>query len=284
MQDGWADGDAPERFGRYARRVAEALGDLVTYWITINEPKVYTFSGFVQGIWPPGRRNPLLAVKVARNLLRGHRLAADALKEVCPGAQVGVPVNNVFYGATAGPLGPLDRLVEKGAHGYQNEVFRSALMRHCDWVGLNYYVRMTIRRLQIYNEFAGGRCNDLGWDLVPGGIEQLIMRAGRYRKPIFVTEFGLADCRDLYRDWYVEQSLLAIARAISRGADVRGAFYWSLLDNLEWDKGYWPRYGMVEVDRTTLERRVRDSAWAIRDSVDGMRGRRAAQSHALPVS
>lgn len=271
LRDGWADPQAPRRFAAYAERVAEALGDLVRYWITIEEPKLYTFNGFVRGNWPPGRRNPALAASVALHLVQGHRRAAAALRRVAPGAQVGVPVNNVWYEAAPGRFWPLDRLLAKVAHGYENHLFEGWLVEHSDWVGLNYYVRVVMRRLRAHQRFHDGPRSDVGLDLVPGGLYPLLRRAGSYGKPVYVTEFGLADFEDRYRAWYVEQSLLAIARASADGVDVRGAFYWSLLDDLEWDMGYWPRFGMIEVDRATLRRSPRPSAYPIRDLVAAMR-------------
>jgi len=51
-----------------------------------------------------------------------------------------------------------------------------------------------------------------------------------------------------------------MGRALDEGVDVRGYFYWSLLDNFEWQEGYWPRFGLVEVNYKTLERKIRPSA------------------------
>lgn len=50
-------------------------------------------------------------------------------------------------------------------------------------------------------------------------------------------------------------------KAISEGVDVRGYFHWSLLDNFEWQQGFWPRFGLVEIDYKTQERRIRQSAY-----------------------
>ena len=100
----------------------------------------------------------------------------------------------------------------------------------------------------------------MGWELYPEGLYHLVKIVSKYQKPIYITESGLADAHDQYRTWYIRESIRQIARAMREGADVRGYFYWSLLDNFEWDKGFWPRFGLVEVDYKTLERKIRPSA------------------------
>lgn len=85
--------------------------------------------------------------------------------------------------------------------------------------------------------------------------------ARRYKKPIIVTETGVADSRDHYRKWWLEETTQATLRAKQDGADVRGFFVWSLLDNFEWAQGWWPKFGLVEVDRQkAMKRTVRPSA------------------------
>ena len=103
----------------------------------------------------------------------------------------------------------------------------------------------------------GAERSDLGWNVYPEGITPLLLRLRRFAKPVYVTEFGVADSADRFRHAYIDRTLFGIRQAVEAGVDVRGAFYWSLLDNYEWDKGYWPRFGLVEVDRVTLERRPR---------------------------
>jgi len=70
----------------------------------------------------------------------------------------------------------------------------------------------------------------------------------------------LADAKDEKREKFIKEHLYWIHKAIQEGVDVCGYFYWSLLDNFEWDKGFWPRFGLVEIDYQTLERKIRPSA------------------------
>ena len=104
--------------------------------------------------------------------------------------------------------------------------------------------------------------SDLGVYMEPEGLYPILLRVwARYQKPIIITENGVADARDQYRQWWLEQSIIAMERALSEGVDVRGYFHWSLLDNFEWAYGWWPKFGLVEVDRANgMKRTIRPSA------------------------
>ena len=79
---------------------------------------------------------------------------------------------------------------------------------------------------------------------------------------MYVTENGIATEDDAERVEYVTLHLEQVHQAIGRGVDVRGYFYWSILDNFEWNEGYRPKFGLVAVDRDTMERTPKPSlAW-----------------------
>jgi len=114
----------------------------------------------------------------------------------------------------------------------------------------------------------------MGWEVNPDGLRALLSPLGREYPslpPLYVTENGsayddeLADdgaVHDTERVAYLEAHLDAVAGAIEDGADVRGYFAWSLLDNFEWAWGYAKRFGIVRVDYETQERIVKDSGLA----------------------
>lgn len=140
-----------------------------------------------------------------------------------------------------------------------------------DWVGINYYTRYLIAR---------DKTNSLGarWEIPkaevpgkwgnttlihPGGLLQLIRATKIHLKseiPIVISENGLDDAKDLYRKSFIEEHVQAMQQAIKEGYDVRGYWYWSLTDNFEWLSGFDPRFGLIEIDYATLERKVRTSA------------------------
>ena len=112
---------------------------------------------------------------------------------------------------------------------------------------------------------------DMGWEVQPEGLTRLLVRLAREYDvpPMYLTENGAAYAdavgddgrvRDPERIAYVEEHLRALHAALEEGADVRGYFYWSLMDNFEWAYGYAKRFGLVHVDYATQERRLKDSA------------------------
>ncbi len=83
----------------------------------------------------------------------------------------------------------------------------------------------------------------------------------KYNKPIYITENGLADAQDKKREKFIKDHLYWIHQAIKDNVNVKGYLYWSLLDNFEWDKGFKPRFGLVEINYDTMERKIRPSAY-----------------------
>ena len=100
----------------------------------------------------------------------------------------------------------------------------------------------------------------MGWEIYPEGIYQMIKLVSKYNKPIYITENGIADEGDTKRGRFIVEHIDQVLRAKNEGIDVRGYFYWALTDNFEWDHGKWPRFGLIEVNYDTLERKVRNSA------------------------
>ena len=135
-----------------------------------------------------------------------------------------------------------------------------------DFLGVNYYSRDVVRLTADKPEelFAGrsvgnGELSDLGWEIYPEGLGIVLDDLARRRKPIWITENGIADAADSKRGRFLADHLVQIDRAISRGVDVRGYMHWSLLDNFEWADGYAPRFGLYAVDYATQRRTLRPS-------------------------
>jgi beta-glucosidase len=172
------------------------------------------------------------------------------LKEVDAEFQVGFCSNQSLLEPAYPLLAPAVRALDR----VMNTYFADRLAAECDWIGLQYYQR---RRL---GGQVGGLKSDMGWGLYPAGHRILLERLARYGKPLYITESGLADGQDRHRAWYIERSLESIDEALAAGVDVRGYFHWSLLDNFEWHEGFWPKFGLISVERTTMARRLRPSA------------------------
>ena len=145
------------------------------------------------------------------------------------------------------------------------------LVGRSDYIGINYYSALwaTVNGLQIpvINAFIRSDHlpndrpkTDFFWDIYPGGFRIVLEEANRYGLPIVITENGIADSQDINRGRFVLEHLYELGRAKADGIDIRGYFYWSLLDNFEWASGFCPRFGLHTVDRTTAARVVRPSA------------------------
>jgi beta-glucosidase len=87
----------------------------------------------------------------------------------------------------------------------------------------------------------------------------------RAKTPIIVTENGWAGENDARRAAFIREALTGVQAAMADGVDVRGYFYWSLLDNYEWLLGYEPKFGLVGVDRPTQRRSIKPSAVMLGD-------------------
>jgi beta-glucosidase/6-phospho-beta-glucosidase/beta-galactosidase len=101
----------------------------------------------------------------------------------------------------------------------------------------------------------------MDWNFAPEHIYDALMMLKRYKKPVYISEAGLADATDSGRAEYITKQAEASWRAIQKGVDVRSHIYWSLFDNYEWALGFEKRFGLVEIDYKTLERKIRPSAY-----------------------
>lgn len=107
----------------------------------------------------------------------------------------------------------------------------------------------------------------MGWEVFPDGLRRNLLRAAKLGKPVYVTENGMATLDDAARTAHLRAHLDRVAQAIAEGADVRGYYYWSLIDNFEWAEGWSRHFGLVAMDRRTLERRPPPTALAYRDII-----------------
>jgi beta-glucosidase len=144
------------------------------------------------------------------------------------------------------------------------------LRESLDWVGLNYYGRFRVRFDPGKPALLFGahvqpntvRTEHVDWGQpAPAGLTALLVRFSRtLGVPAYVTENGVFDPTDAVRQRYLVDHVRAVRDAIDLGADVRGYFHWSLLDNFEWAEGYTTPFGLVAVDRATGARTPRPSA------------------------
>ncbi|MGW6025715.1 GH1 family beta-glucosidase [Streptomyces sp. NPDC055099] len=321
---GWPARETAYRFAEYAGFVAEALGDRVESWITLNEPWCSAFLGYGSGVHAPGRTDPAAALQAAHHLNLAHGLGTQALRAALPArARVAVSLNSSVVRAVSDS--PADQDARRRIDNLANGVFHGPMLhgaypadlltdtaRITDWsfvqdgdlaaahqpldaLGLNYYTPALVSAAQddptnarndghgasdhspwpgsddvAFHQTPGDR-TEMGWTIDPTGLHDLIMRYTREAPglPLYVTENGAAyddkpdpegRVHDPERIAYLHGHLAAVRRAITDGADVRGYYLWSLMDNFEWSYGYSKRFGAVYVDYETQARTPKSSA------------------------
>lgn len=248
----------PEFFARYTETIVEALTSDVKFWITLNEPDVVASHAYMKGAWPPQKKSFLAYYRVLKNLIAAHKRAYHVIKKHDADAEIGIAKHQVAFQVSRPTL--LNTLLKKIGHYLWNEWFLNHIRHHQDFIGLNHYNRNVIDNG--FGKNPNEVKTDFGWEYFPASIYQALIELKSYGKPIYITENGIADASDKLRQKFIPTALKAIHQAISDGADVRGYFYWSLLDNFEWDKGFWLRFGLVEIDYATKKRTIRPSALA----------------------
>lgn len=254
--------DAARWFARYVKRVMTHLGDLVDLYVTINEPMVFVVMGYLIGLWPPGTHGFARALRLIKRLVTVHRAAYQTIKEARPDAWVGLAHHLIAFE----PLRPnswADHMTSRVLHYLMNDRFIRLVGNAQDFIGINYYTRQYAhwsRGLHPIPSRPGQPLTDLGWEIYPQGLIDVLQKIHTWDKPILVTENGIATNEDPVREHYLEDHLQMISHAQRLGLDIRGYFHWSLLDNFEWAEGYAPRFGLVGIDYQTLTRTIRPSA------------------------
>ncbi|MCB9134740.1 MAG: family 1 glycosylhydrolase [Anaerolineales bacterium] len=279
---GWLN-DISDQFAAFTEKVVGALKEYVTQWVTINEPNVYAAQGYMLGEFPPGRKNELLnSFKVMTNLVRGHAAAYHTLHRIQQNAQVGMA--HQYRGILpARKWLPLDVGLAGLLSGLFNDFFPRAAstgvlkfpgwrykIHHAkgtqDFFGVNYYTREYVKFHPL--SLLGKRFFDPEAELSdtgfianePQGFYDALKWANGFRLPIIVTENGVEDADDHMRPRYLAQHIHQMWRAVNFNWPIKGYYYWSLVDNFEWDRGWTQRYGLWELDVETQARRKRPSA------------------------
>jgi len=273
---GWLNPKSVGYFINYVQRIISSLAGEVRFWVTINEPVVYIYQGYISGSWPPQKRSLGLARRVMANLKAAHIQAYQLIHDFyrqknLPRPWVSIAHNmRVFI-----PCNPnlKNRIAVAIRDRGFNQIFLESLLKRgfLDYIGLNYYSRdlVDIENWRwsslLFSICEKGHSNlprnYLGWEIFPEGIFILLERLKKYNLPIFILENGICTNDDSQRWEFIRQHLQQVHRAMQQGANVLGYIYWSLLDNFEWDRGFGPRFGLVEVDYKTFARRVRPSAY-----------------------
>lgn len=244
-------------FTRFAEKIASELGKDIRFIITINEPDIYARESYRSGNWPPNRTSNWQMFRVLNNLAYAHRQVAKRLHSINRRYKVSIAKNSAY--SYAGDTAWLSHASATVLQYMQDDYFLRKVVKHCDFLGVNYYFSNRVYGYRVHNPDI--KVSDLGWDMSPSNIEYALERLyEKYKLPIIVTENGVADQGDEYRQWWITQTLAGMQRALDSGVDIQGYLHWSLLDNFEWAHGKWPRFGLAAVDYDTGNRTLRPSA------------------------
>ncbi|KAI3497081.1 hypothetical protein L1887_39462 [Cichorium endivia] len=267
----WLNPEMQEDFVRLAEICFSYFGDRVKYWITINEPRMFTEFAYESGTFPPSRcsepfgkclegNSDVEPLIVMHNLLLAHGRAAKIYHEDFKHKQNG-SIGIVAHCDMFEPLtdSELDREAAKRAFAFNagccSTTGGRAIRGFLDTIGERDGV--------LIGELTGLE----GVYVVPRGMEEIVNHIKiRYdNKPMYITENGYSSpdvheervneiLKDVKRVEFHSKYLASLAKSIRTGADVRGYFVWSLMDSYEWLTGYNVRYGLHYVERQTLRR------------------------------
>ncbi|EKE19559.1 MAG: hypothetical protein ACD_8C00138G0002 [uncultured bacterium] len=265
--------ESVEIFARYVQKVVDELGDLIDVFTVLNEPMVPLGQGFLAGAFPPGFKNPIKFLKAVNYIAEAYKKSYQIIHEKYPDKQVGITYLYNWYESEG--FGILLNTINRIAQWYRIDLLGNKIKGCQDYVGVNYYrlgkIKFSLKnfRMDSRNQTYLGFTieEDLGnvmkWISYPQGMYKVLKEAGeKFKLPIYITENGgptRTGIEDADRIEFIKSHLAMVHRAISQGVDVRGYNFWSLMDNLEWLYGYEPKFGLIEMDYETLERKPRKS-------------------------
>ncbi|MDH3308502.1 MAG: family 1 glycosylhydrolase, partial [Acidimicrobiia bacterium] len=283
---GWMSPDAPGLFARYCARVTAALGDLVDWYCTINEPGIVAFGGYLGALdFPPGTTDMASWHSAIVGLRNGHRQGLAAVKETRPEARVGATHSMAEWDPSDAGRPIADYL----RHQMEDVFFE--VCDDDDFIGVQTYTRIRLdvpapgrplvraltgqdflksrllpsiirRRSRLGGEGPKGvRTTDMGYEWRPRAVAATVRRVAGVLpgKDIVVTEHGIATTSDPDRIEFIGAGLAALHEVVADGIPLRGYLHWSAFDNFEWALGYRMQFGLIAVDRATQTRTVKPS-------------------------
>lgn len=259
-------------FTEYAVYVVENLKDLCQEYVTINEPNIYVANSYLMGIWPPAAKSVSKGMQVFKNMALSHISAYQEIHRICKGAKVGF-ANHMRVFVPFSSKNPFETVSAKlMRHFFQDIITKSMATgrlqfpigvsaplgegKYYDFIGINYYTRSAVKNFS-NGVLPNRQTNDLGWDIYPEGLTQLVKSLyEQYKAPIWITENGICDKSDRFRAAYIYSHIKQIA---DNHLPVERYYHWTLMDNFEWLEGESAPFGLVACDFNTQKRTMRKS-------------------------
>lgn len=290
---GFENPQSVDLFVNFARVLYNNFGKRVTFWSTFNEPTCAMFCGWVLAVHPPGK---FLATKTAGTMLM-HMLMAHVrtyfMIKGLPGgkaSRIGIvhhntwftPVKNVWYYAHVRYACKwmqyfwgrevLLKFFQKGEFEWSVPIWGKVLShsepdapKSLDYFGINYYSHGEVNFFLQPKTTKDDVKTDMGYNMLPGGVYDSIAFWSVLGKPMYITETGCADVKDAFRDKFIRTYFDSLVRAVRDGYDIRGFYYWTLMDNFEWNTGFSKKFGLYEWTQGSDKRTLRDKSHAIID-------------------
>lgn len=265
-QGGWTNSATIKAFTDYVRKLVAVLKERVYLWNTFNEPDTYACVAYLLGGFPPRRKWKLSQFRqVINHMASAHAKASHIIRtegHVGREPQIGIAKNWTFFHAYSN-YSLWDRTTAFGCHYTFNkfvlDAFLGGLRRKAStFIGLNYYGRVRFHHFRAMIPASGApvrTLKDFGFvcdDMVeryPEGMTKILPYLHKkFHLPIYITEHGAASNDEQFRERDLRENLTALHSSMAEGVDVRGFFYWSLMDNFEWQFGYTKKFGLLAVD------------------------------------
>lgn len=295
---GWESDETPGYFARYTRFVMERLGKELRYVCTINEANMGVQvaaiaerykkqmmakmqAGQTDGTVQMGLNlekmmaNQEAAAKERMEIfgvsktecftsprtphgdeivIKAHQAARAVIRETAPHIRTGLTLS--LHDIQALPGGE-----EKAAKEWAEE-FTHYLpaIADDDFLGVQNYTRTLVDASGSLPVPEGAELTQMDYEFYPEALEHVLRKVSKdFKGTLIVTENGIASSDDTRRTAFIESALSGVHACISDGLPVKGYFYWSLLDNFEWQKGYSMTFGLVAVDRSSQKRSPKPS-------------------------
>lgn len=288
----WLEGgvlhpDFSERFAVFAEKAIARLSRAparVRWWTTLNEPVIAAVAGYLDGQFPPGRKEDFTgASQTMAQFIRAHVKAVNRARALPEGPELHLGIAK--HWRPFEPLrawSPIDQIIARFSESFFNRQLTRGILTGeidifvpggkrirekiaieggksgADYFGVNYYGRtrvgFTFRPPFVKVAEGPGPKNDLDWEMYPEGLYRTLKQVSRYGLPIIITENGLADADDSRRGEFIRDHVAQLDRARAAGVDVIGYLHWTLTDNFEWAHGFGPKFGLCAAEGSGSER------------------------------
>ena len=289
---GWEADTTPAYFARYTQYVMDQLGQELSWVCTINEANMGLQIAAIAERFKKQMQNASSNVQLGLNLeammqrqkavgeenkalfgtenpatfisprtahgdsviIAAHMAARNVIRKTCPHIKVGLSLS--LHDVQFVPGG--EALAQKA---WEDEFLHYLpFIEGDDFLGVQNYTRNVYDTSGELEPPADAELTQMKYEFYPQALEHVLERVAKdFHGDLIVTENGIATADDTRRIAFIEQAMTGVQHCVEEGLPVRGYFYWSLLDNFEWSRGFSMTFGLIAVDRATQKRTVKPS-------------------------